>query len=133
VDPTACIHDLNAQAAEVLGWERAELRGLPLQTAIPAGLLGVDPSLSAPKVLGRDRDLVARRKDGSEFPVEISVGPLHGAPPSHLLVVVRDIAGRKSVQAELQEQDRKLIESTELMKSVLDSSTQNSIIATDLQ
>ncbi len=63
---------------------RAELLGQPVEILVPDAFRGHHPALrrsSSPAIpnarpMGAGRDLFARRKDGSEFPVEIGLNPI---------------------------------------------------------
>src|SRR5690606_29829738 len=74
---------LNVQAEKQLGYRRDELIGQPVTNIIPTGFaerLIADGTRSAAEALaqqiGTGIELVARRKDGTEFPIEIMLSPL---------------------------------------------------------
>jgi PAS domain S-box-containing protein len=98
---------VNRQTEKWFGYAREELLGQVIEILVPKRIREVHVGhrrgyLAAPTVrpLGdRKTELFGRRKDGSEFPVEISLSPLHG--PDGLLVtsVIRDITDRKRYEA----------------------------------
>lgn len=100
----------NRQVAAVFGWTPAELVGQPIESLMPANLRAGHPALrqryletALPRAMGSGRsDLLGLRKDGSVFPVDISLSPMQ--TPDGLLVAaaVRDVTERQKVLKELQ-------------------------------
>jgi protein-histidine pros-kinase len=97
---------VNAQVLTMFGYERDELVGRPVEQLIPEAARAAHAAhrngyVAAPRVraMGSGIDLRASRKDGSEFPVEISLSPMR--TPDGLLVcaAIRDITRRKSEEA----------------------------------
>ncbi|MBT3601736.1 MAG: PAS domain S-box protein [Candidatus Latescibacteria bacterium] len=106
----------NAMAEKTFGYERGDLMGQPVTDLIPDRFHGghdgyVSRFAMKPhsREMGKGLDFFAIRKDGSEFPVEISLNPIE--TPDELLIVaaVRDITEHKAEQARL----RKLSRATE--------------------
>jgi signal transduction histidine kinase len=60
--------------------------------------------------MGMGRDLTARRKDGTEFPVEIGLNPVPGEEGGLVLAAVTDITRRKAMELELQQANANLEE-----------------------
>src|SRR5438552_4286918 len=109
VDSAGVISFANAQAATVFGYPLSELIGLHFETLIPERFRDRHVGhrkgfLSAPssRAMGVGRDLFGRRKDGSEFPVEVGLNPIHTIEGLFVLASVIDITARK--EAELQHQ-----------------------------
>ena len=82
----------------MFGYEHAELIGQPVESLIPADLRAAHRShraayAQAPKAgpMGARAGLVGLRKDGTTFPVEISLSPVPTATGRFTLAVVRDI------------------------------------------
>jgi PAS domain S-box-containing protein len=102
IGPSGRIEMANAQAEHVFGYRRDELLGMPIEILVPERFRGDHPGLrgsffSDPlsRPMGAGRDLFARRKDGSEFPVEIGLNPIETDEGPMVLSAVVDISARK--------------------------------------
>jgi PAS domain S-box-containing protein len=114
VDAKGCILEVNSRAEEMFGYPRAELVGQPVEILLPQRLAGrhVDfriGYMAAPRLrpMGAGVELFARRKDGSELPVDIMLSPIETRRGLLALAVVRDITERKRAE----EKFRGLLES----------------------
>jgi protein-histidine pros-kinase len=103
VDDRGVMVLVNAQAESLFGYARGELVGRPVEMLIPARLEGRHRAHRAsyaaePHVrgMGESIDLLARRKDGVEFPVEISLGPLQTNEGLLVSAAIRDVTRRRS-------------------------------------
>jgi diguanylate cyclase (GGDEF)-like protein/PAS domain S-box-containing protein len=97
---------LNVQAEKQFGYRRDELVGQKVKNIIPEGFaerLIADALRSAEDALaqqiGTGIELNGRRKDGSEFPIEIMLSPLKGAEGILVTAAIRDITTRKKAEA----------------------------------
>ena len=107
VDQSGTIVLVNAQTERLFGYARDELLGRPVEVLVPERLREVHGRhrqgyAEAPRVrpMGGNLELLGRRKDGSEFPVEISLGPLEMEQGALVASVIRDISERKRAEAE---------------------------------
>jgi PAS domain S-box-containing protein len=110
---------VNPQAELMFGYARNELLGASLEILLPERFRGAhgfhrqdfasDPSI---RRMGMGRDLLACRKDGSEFPVEISLSPVPGDGGGLVLAAVTDISRHKAMQLELRQANSNLEEFT---------------------
>lgn len=108
VNKAGIISLVNAQAEKIFGFERMELIDQPVNKLIPDRFHGVHPGHREgfhknPKVrpMGAGRELWGKRKDGSEFPIEISLSPLKTEDETLVSAAIRDITDRKAAQNEL--------------------------------
>lgn len=93
---------VNAQTERLFGFERDELLGQPVEMLIPARALPAHHGhraayFSRPtfRPMGAGLELYGRRRDGSEFPVEISLSPLETEEGLLVASAIRDITDRK--------------------------------------
>lgn len=110
VDRTGAIVLVNAQAEMRFGYRRDELLGRAVTEVIPDGFaerLVADALRSTEAALaqqiGTGIELVGRRRDGGEFPIEIMLSPLDSADGVLVTAAIRDISVRKAAEAELLE------------------------------
>ena len=111
---------LNLQAETQFGYRRDELLGQKMSNIVPAGFperLVADSLRSAEDALaqqiGTGIELTARRKDGSEFPIEIMLSPLESAEGVLVTAAIRNITARKNSEAQLLEKVKELNRSNE--------------------
>jgi PAS domain S-box-containing protein len=103
---------LNLQAEKQFGYWRNELIGQQVRTIIPEGFaerLIADGTRSAAEALaqhiGTGIELSGRRKDGSDFPIEIMLSPLESADGILVTAAIRDISVRKAAERHLAEME----------------------------
>jgi PAS domain S-box-containing protein len=103
---------LNLQAEKQFGYRRDELVGQKVKNIIPEGFaerLIADGTRSAADALaqqiGTGIELYGRRKDGSDFPVEIMLSPLESAEGILVTAAIRDISVRKDAEEHLAEME----------------------------
>ena len=111
---------LNVQAEKQFGYSRDELVGQKVKNIIPEGFaerLIADALRSAEDALaqqiGTGIELTGRRKDGSEFPIEIMLSPLESAEGILVTAAIRDITTRKKAEAHLLQKVEELNRSNE--------------------
>jgi two-component system sensor kinase FixL len=115
VDSAGVITFANAPAATVFGYSLSELIGRKIETLLPerfrdqhAGYRKSFLSQPSSRAMGAGRDLFGRRKDGSEFPVEVGLNPIRTADGLFVLASVIDITARKQAELEYQRQNIEL-------------------------
>jgi PAS domain S-box-containing protein len=119
IDARGRIVLVNQQTEVMFGYARAELIGETLEILLPERFRATHGShrqafAAAPSMrqMGMGRDLTARRKDGTEFPVEIGLNPVPGEEGGLVLAAVTDITRRKTMELELKQANANLEEFT---------------------
>jgi PAS domain S-box-containing protein len=115
IDARGRIVLVNPHAELMFGYARTELIGKALEMLLPERLVATHAShrnafAAAPSIrqMGVGRDLTARRKDGTEFPVEVGLNPVPGEEGGLVLAAVTDITRRKTMELELQQANANL-------------------------
>ena len=122
VDRDGRIALANAQAERLFGYTREDLIGQEVEILVPDAARVVHPGHRStyfanpvPRPMGADMQLAARRKDGSQFPAEISLSAIETEEGVLVSAAIRDVTERREVQAERErlraEADRRALES----------------------
>jgi two-component system, cell cycle sensor histidine kinase and response regulator CckA len=152
VNRQGVIVQVNSQTEAMFSYTREELIGQSIEILVPERQRGDhhrhrEEYHARPKIrrMGSGLDLYGRKRDGSEFPVEISLSPVstgNGASGNGMVVlsVIRDISDRKRIENELRRaseeldrrKSRELRDSQNRMALIVDSS-QDAIIGKTLE
>ena len=99
---------VNGQAEIMFGYDREEMLGNTVEMLLPERIrkshvghrhqFQQDPGL---RPMGMGMELIAQRKDGTEFPVEISLSPVSTPKASFVSSVIRDVTERKRMEEEI--------------------------------
>lgn len=106
---------VNAQLERLFGYSRDELLGKNVDLLVPDRLRPGHPEHRAaylkdpkPRAMASDRELLGRRKDGAEIPVEISLSPIETDEGLWVASAIRDVSARKKVENALRLANREL-------------------------
>jgi PAS domain S-box-containing protein len=105
VDAAGLIVMANSATETMFGWDRGELVGLPFERLVPSASpdrRGVPRAAyfgaPQPDAMGTRMDVTGQRKDGSSFPIEISLNHVTTANGGHSIAFVTDISARKQAE-----------------------------------
>jgi PAS domain S-box-containing protein len=119
VDLEGTIVQVNSQTQELFGYDREQLIGQKIEVLVPERYRQQHHQhrhtfAEAPRTrrMGADLDLYGRRRNGSEFPVEISLSPFATEQGQFVLSAIRDISDRKRVAEELRRANEELYRRT---------------------
>ena len=112
---------VNVQAEKIFGYRREELLGQPIELLVPERFRRTHPDHRKAfskegqvRPMGAGLKLFGRRKDGSEFPVEISLSPLETEHGVLICSIIRDISSRIALEAQLEESRMQIVASARL-------------------
>jgi len=110
VDVTGAIRFVNFQTEELFGFTRDELLGQPVETLLPerfhwAHIMHRAKLQEKPerRLMGAGLELAGRRKDRTEFPVDISLSPINTDDGELVVAAIRDVSIRKRAEQQLEE------------------------------
>ncbi|HYA79877.1 MAG TPA: ATP-binding protein [Methylocystis sp.] len=115
VDGDGVILQVNAQLERNFGYDRADLIGEKIEKLVPERYRGGHAALRSrfmagneSRVMGQGRNLTGRRKDGTEFPIEIGLTTVKAPQGPVVIALVADITLRKATEDRLQFYAREL-------------------------
>jgi len=128
VDAQGCVVLVNQRAEEMFGFPMSELVGSRVDVLLPDALRSAHKHQRqaymhhpVTRPMGTALQLFARRRDGSEFPVEISLSPFQSSGETLVISIVRDITERRRLEAE-----------REQLRAIADMEKERQRIAMDL-
>lgn len=146
VNDAGIIVQVNSQTEVLFGYTRSELIGQSIEILVPErqrqqhqhhrARFGEQPKV---RLMGAGLDLYGRRRNGTEFPVEISLSPVFTGSGTLVLSAIRDLTDRKRIEDQLHQahmelakrRERQLRDSEYRLSLIVDSS-QDAIIGKDL-
>ncbi|MBL8149473.1 MAG: PAS domain S-box protein [Blastocatellia bacterium] len=109
VDQSGIIVLVNTQTEKLFGYTRNELLGMELEVLVPDRFRNLHRTHRHnynanphTRPMGSNLDLYAKRKDGTEFPVEISLSPFKSSKGMLVTSIIRDVTERKHAEEALQ-------------------------------
>jgi PAS domain S-box-containing protein len=121
VDHMGDIVLVNSQTERLFGYQRKELLGQSVELLVPERYRAKHPAhregfFSHPRArsMGADLELHGLRRDGTEFPVEISLSPLEAEEGTLVMSAIRDSTERKRAQEKLRRSEAYLSEAQRL-------------------
>lgn len=122
VGPDGRIRMVNDQVQELFGYRRRDLIDRHIEDLIPDQFHNAhrdnrEAFLADPRVrtMGAGLDLLARRADGSDFPVEVSLSPVRSGGETYVVAAVRDISERVEADRRHREGERALAEAEQAL------------------
>jgi formate hydrogenlyase transcriptional activator len=118
-NPAGTITEINSQTEKLFGYTRNELVGRTIESLVPERFRQKHPSHRRdydshprPRPMGAGLELFGRRKDGTEFPVDIMLAVVETAKGRTVLSTVRDISEKKKAEETIRrtEQQRRYLE-----------------------
>jgi PAS domain S-box-containing protein len=114
VNGSGRIEIVNAQTERLFGYPRGELLGLPVEILVPDRFHGKHAHhrhsyahSPKPRAMGAGLDLYGRHRDGTEFPVEISLSPIETRQGTLISSAIRDVSERKQFELKLRESEQR--------------------------
>jgi PAS domain S-box-containing protein len=105
VDGNGNIALVNSQFEKMFGWGKNEIKGLPIESMVPARYRGRHEqhrtryfSDMRARPMGTDLELFGLRRDGHEIPVEISLSPLETEEGRFAIAAIRDLTERQNAE-----------------------------------
>ena len=115
VDESGKIAEVNGQVEKYFGYQPSELIGHTVDTLVPERFRNTHPDhrkeyTTHPRTrpMGIGLELRGRRKDGTEFPVDIMLSPVETAQGKLIVSVIRDLSEKMRAQEELNRREREL-------------------------
>ena len=121
-DPEGRITLVNHQTETLFGYRRDELIGQSVDLLVPERFRRIHPAHRAayaadPRLrpMGALQDLFGRRADGTEFPIEINLGPMSVDGSNNVIATCRDITERRQLEQVLRDHTERLDRTLEAM------------------
>ncbi len=123
IDQEKKMQIVNVQTEKMFGYTREEMIGKEVEMLMPNRFRQVHPAherkfitVQKPGPMGVGKDLFGQRKDGSVFPIEVSLVPLHVGDEKEgisVLASIRDVTERKEIEEKLRKTNKELSQKTE--------------------
>lgn len=121
IDSSGSINSFSAAAENLFGYRASEVLGRNVRMLMPSpyreahdGYIGRYLATGERRIIGIGRLVVGERKDGSTFPMELSVGEMQSGDRRYFTGFVRDLTERQATEARLQELQSELVQVSRL-------------------
>lgn len=121
IDDAGIVHKYNGSAERMFGWTAAEVVGKNVSMLMPDphrinhdNYLAAHQTTGERKVIGKEREVEAERKDGSTFPVSLSVSEIELDGRRRYIGTVRDITERKESEQAVAKAQQRLLEAEKM-------------------
>ncbi|HYM26259.1 MAG TPA: PAS domain S-box protein [Vicinamibacterales bacterium] len=111
IDAKARVESFNAAAVRLFGYAEAEVLGQNVKMLMPSpyheehdGYIARYAATRDPHIIGIGRQVTARRKDGTTFPVHLSVGEMVIGGETKFTGILHDLSARMALEVQLREQ-----------------------------
>jgi two-component system sensor kinase FixL len=111
IDSRGIVEVFNQSAERMFGYSAADIVGKSINVLMPAphrdahdGYIANYLRTGKKKIIGIGREVVARRRDGTTFPMHLSVGEMRVGPEVHFTGILHDLSPRLELEARLAEQ-----------------------------
>lgn len=126
IDAVGHVCSFNPAAEKLFGYDRSDVLGQNIKVIMPEpyhsehdGYLSRYLREGEPHIIGKGREVVGRKKDGSTFPMHLSVGRMEAAGEPMFVGIIVDITERKLAEAELLQHRDRLAEMVAIATSEL--------------
>jgi two-component system, LuxR family, sensor kinase FixL len=116
IDEQASIQSFSAAAERLFGYDASEVIGRNIAMLMPSpyreqhdGYVARYLATGERRIIGIGRVVVGQRKDGSTFPMELSVGEMHSRDTRYFTGFIRDLTERQRTEARLQDLQSELV------------------------
>lgn len=115
IDENGTIQVFNRSAERMFGWRAAEVVGRNVNMLMPTtmahhhdGYLHAYMNGGPARIIGIGRETMAMRRDGSTFPIDLSVGQFEARGRTAFIGTIRDLSRRKAIEDALEERQVEL-------------------------
>ena len=121
IDPLGTVQSINAATTRLLGYAKDELLGQNVRMIMPEpyarehdGYLKSYLETGKKKIIGIGREVMARRKDGSTFPIHLAVSDFEANGKRFFTGIITDLSERKAAELALRETERQLAQAQKM-------------------